>query len=68
MTQGFNAALSNEAFDKKRPAIAANSSLMLNAYFQSPPLGDRWAEDAIIQRAESMFGVARTVWPLPASQ
>jgi hypothetical protein len=60
-----NSALSNEAFDKKRPEIAANSSLMLNAYFQTQPVDGDWREDAIVARAKSLFSLAKSVWALP---
>lgn len=67
VTPGFNSALSNEAFDKKRPEIAANSSLMLNAYFQTQPVDGDWREDAIVARAKSLFSLAKSVWALPDS-
>ena len=67
VTPGFNSALSNEAFRVKRPEIAANSSLMLNAYFQKLADADSWNEEAIIARAESLIPYALTMWPYPAS-
>ena len=64
VTPGFNSSLSNKAFDLKRPAIALNSSLMLNGYFQA--LGsDAWGEDAIQVRGRALFVTALQVWPRP---
>jgi hypothetical protein len=65
VTPGFNSSLSNEAFKKKRPEIAANSSLMLNAYFQRFQDTDSWDEATIVARADSMFDRARAIWPYP---
>jgi hypothetical protein len=67
VTPGFNSALSNEAFRVKRPEIAANSSLMLNAYFQKLADGDIWNEKAIVARAEILIPYALKMWPYPAS-
>ena len=67
VTSGFNSALSNEAFRVKRPEIVANSSLMLNAYFQRFKDTDSWNEDAIIARAEMLFHYSLEIWPYPSS-
>lgn len=67
VTPGFNSSLSNEAFKDKRPEIAANSSLMLNSYFQQFQNTDSWDDIEIIGRAESLFETARTIWPYPGS-
>ena len=66
MTSGFNSSLSNEAFKIKRPELAANSSLMLNAYFQKFKDDDVWAEDAITTRAEELFKLASSIWSYPS--
>lgn len=65
VTPGFNSSLSNVAFRLKRPEIAANSSLMLNAYFQKFADTDTWDEASIVARAETLFERARAVWPHP---
>lgn len=65
VTPGFNSTLSNEPFRIKRPEIAANSSLMLNAYFQGFEDTDRWDESTIIARAETLFPLALKIWPYP---
>jgi Protein of unknown function DUF262/Protein of unknown function (DUF1524) len=65
VTQGFNSSLSNEAFRTKRPEIAANSSLMLNAYFQKLTDADSWDEKTIIGRAETLLPLALKTWPYP---
>jgi hypothetical protein len=66
VTRGFNSSLSNEAFKIKRPELAANSSLVLNAYFQRFKDDDSWAEKTIAARADSLFPQACKVWPYPA--
>jgi Protein of unknown function DUF262/Protein of unknown function (DUF1524) len=68
VTSGFNSALSNESFRIRRPEIAANSSLMLNAYFQKFGDADSWDEDAIVARAESLFPHAIKSWPYPSEK
>lgn len=65
VTQGFNSALSNAEFAIKRPEIAANSSLMLNSYFQTQHDDGVWDEGAVVARAASLFITARTVWAVP---
>jgi len=62
VTKEFNSALSNEAFEVKRPEIVTKSLLMLNTYFQSFPKDDPWDEDAIIARAEALWPKARVIW------
>jgi hypothetical protein len=68
VTSGFNSTLSNEAFSRKRPEIAANSSLMLNAYFQRLRDEDAWDEKAILARAGELFSIALKAWPFPSDQ
>lgn len=70
VTQAFNSELSNKAFAVKRPELAANSSLMLNAYFQKLTDQDAWDETKIVARATSLFPIATQVWPcsVPAKQ
>ena len=65
VTSGFNSSLSNEPFRIKRPEITANSSLMLNAYFQQFKDADQWNEDSIVARAETLFPRAVKIWPHP---
>ena len=65
VTSGFNSSLSNDAFKAKRPEIVANSSLMLNSYFQQFANDYDWGEGAIVDRADSLFERARTIWSYP---
>lgn len=67
VTPGFNSALSNAAFSLKRPEIAANSSLMLNSYFQSLHADVPWNEEAIVERARRLCVTAKLVWPYPSA-
>jgi hypothetical protein len=66
VTPGFNSSLSNEPFRIKRPEIAANSSLMLNAYFQQFKDTHPWNEDSIVVRAQALFPLALKIWPYPS--
>jgi hypothetical protein len=66
VTPGFNSSLSNKAFNIKCPELIANSSLMLNAYFQRFKPDDKWGESSIIARADSLFGRALSIWPYPS--
>ncbi len=65
VTPGFNTTLSNAAFKLKRPAIAKESALALNSYFQDFKDTDTWSENQIIERAERLFPFALAAWPRP---
>lgn len=65
LSQALNITVSNGPFAQKCPAITANSSLRLNAYFQHFLDGKPWTEDAIEERGRELFQVARLVWPRP---
>lgn len=65
LTESLNPALSNSAFQVKRPEIT-QSLLTLNSYFQAPRWSDPeavWDEAAILERAGVLFQVARRIWP-----
>lgn len=65
LTSALNSAVSNGPFKDKKPEIAQKSLLMLNAYFQSANLGNRWIESEITARGEYLFKFACQVWPYP---
>ena len=65
VTPEFNTSLSNSAFSDKRPALAKESTLALNAYFQDLRDSDIWDEDRIAARAETLFALAVNAWPHP---
>ena len=67
VTPGYNSTLSNRAFAEKHPEIAANSSLMLNSYFQGLSDQDVWDEAALQKRAKGLLPLAIQLWPCPAS-
>lgn len=67
VTPGYNSTLSNRAFAEKRPEIAANSSLMLNSYFQGLSDHDVWDEAALQKRAKGLLPLALQLWRCPAS-
>jgi hypothetical protein len=66
LTQSLNSSVSNGPFTEKRSAIAQQSSLRLNAYFQAPPDGlDIWNENSIKCRAKKLLEVGLRLWPRP---
>ena len=65
LTQALNSSVSNGPFLQKKAAITLQSRLQLNAYFQRLPDGATWNEEAIVNRATSLFEVARGIWPHP---
>ncbi|MDP2805399.1 MAG: DUF262 domain-containing protein [Gallionellaceae bacterium] len=66
LTQSLNSSVSNGPFVWKRSLIAQQSSLRLNAYFQSPPDGlNIWDENSIKRRAEGLLEIGLRLWPRP---
>lgn len=64
LTGPLNSSISNGPFAEKRPQIAANSALRLNARFQDHSLVT-WSEDDIVKRADDLFRLATSIWPSP---
>ena len=64
MTQSFNSKVSNEAFEKKRPAFNDQSVLMLPKDFVNLP---DWNETRIETRGTSLAALALNVWPMPTN-
>lgn len=62
LTHSLNATVSNGPFSVKMPAVRAHASLALNRDLNA---FDHWDEDAILQRGQAMFDVARKVWRGP---
>lgn len=67
LTQYLNSSVSNGPFAQKRPAIALQSRLALNAYFQSFADADMWDEVTIVERSEKLAKIALEVWPHPGA-
>lgn len=65
VTPGFNTSLSNAAIKQKRPDLARESALALNAHFQELSNDDAWNEERIIARAETLLPLALAAWPRP---
>lgn len=65
LTSSLNSSISNGPFKVKRPAIALQSALQLNVYFQDE--SETWDEDKILKRGESLFKYALQVWPYPGN-
>jgi hypothetical protein len=64
LTGPLNSSISNGPFAEKRPQIAANSALRLNARFQDHSIVS-WSEEDIVKRAQDLFGVATSIWSPP---
>ncbi|MFT3811268.1 MAG: HNH endonuclease family protein [Micropepsaceae bacterium] len=62
VTQSFNSAVSNLAFDVKRKELEEQSILMLNKGFTKL---NTWNEDAITERGRNLFGYMRELWAIP---
>ncbi len=62
LTQALNSTISNGPLDGKIAAIKANAALALNRELHGY---DHWDEDAIEERAASLFDVAKTIWAAP---
>ena len=65
LTQPLNSAVSNGPFKQKREAIAGQSQLRLNSYFQKPRDMVEWNEQDIVNRASHLFEIACKIWPFP---
>lgn len=64
LTQALNSSVSNGPYAEKRPEIARQSLLRMNAWFQSE---EAWDEEAIRARGRALFQHARAVWPHPGT-
>ena len=65
LTQPLNSSVSNGPFKQKREAIAGQSQLRLNSYFQKPRDMVEWNEQDIVDRAKRLFEIACQIWPYP---
>lgn len=65
LTRKLNASVSNGPFSAKRPEIAGQSTLRMNAYFQGLTNADPWTENAIILRSMELAERAVRIWPNP---
>ena len=62
ITQALNSTVSNGPLTVKFPAIKANAALALNRELSA---FEYWDENAIYERGEALFGVARVIWTPP---
>lgn len=67
LTQPLNSSVRDGPFSAKRPAIAAQSRLVLNSYFQQFTNDAQWNEQQIIDRGQKLFEVAKRIWPRPSA-
>ena len=65
LTQPLNSEVSNGPFRLKRPEITKQSLLILNSYFQRFSDSDIWDEDKILERANTLAGLALKIWEYP---
>jgi hypothetical protein len=63
LNKKLNPALSNGPWEKKRAQILEHSKLNLNKFKDYP----EWDEVQILKRGESLFELAKKIWPRPAS-
>jgi hypothetical protein len=63
LTQALNSSISNGPFKGKRPSIALNSDLRLNARFQDHSQL-HWSEAEIAMRGSELFAFATNIWPI----
>lgn len=63
LTTQLNSSVSNGPFSKKRPAIAKQSKLRLNSYFQDFDNDYEWGVEDIQQRGKELAKIAAQVWP-----
>ena len=65
LTDSLNASVSNGPFCDKRPEIAKQSKLLLNAYFQKFLNDFQWDEEAITERGKQLAATVLKIWPGP---
>ena len=63
LTGKLNPTVSNDRWERKRPAIDEHSVLMLN---RKVVTSETWDEDVIRQRGRALFQTALVLWPRPA--
>jgi hypothetical protein len=62
---GVNRSLQNHAYEGKRQALFDHSNLQLNRNLTTRL---QWDEEAIVERGEQLFEVARLIWAGPGGQ
>ncbi len=63
LTQKLNTSVSNGPFATKLPAVKAHAALTINRDLHAY---DRWDEETILKRGQSLFELARRIWPGPS--
>lgn len=63
ITGSLNPALSNEAWNVKRPELLKFSKLNLTRYFHDDALAKAWDENAIVERGAFLAGTMIEAWP-----
>lgn len=61
VTGSLNPALSNSAWEAKRPELLKYGKLNLMQYFHSPDV-DTWGEDKIEARSQHLFEHLKQIW------
>lgn len=62
LTQPLNSSISNGPFKAKKSALSEHSLLVLNREITQ---SDEWDEDLISVRGETLFEIAKELWPIP---
>lgn len=61
LTSSLNPSVSNSSFEVKKQEIGAQSTVILNTYFQSKP---DWNEAEIQERSKYLYDKIRKIWPM----
>jgi hypothetical protein len=64
LTKPLNTVVSNGPYAGKRAALQDHSLLVLNREITAH---ERWNEDIIEARGQSLFAIAKTIWKFPAA-
>lgn len=62
LTQKLNSSVSKNAWTIKKPEIVKQSKLNMNRQLHEYP---DWSEDRIVERGQSLFAIAKSIWPHP---
>ena len=62
LTNSLNPSVSNDSYNKKRPEIIKQSTLILNSYFQNVP---EWNEEKVLTRGTYLYEKFINIWSFP---
>jgi len=65
LVQPLNSAVSNDAWEAKKPQLLQSSLLPINQQLISYAT---WDEEAIVQRSNELYERAKSIWPRPLNE